>query len=370
MASPKLLIDLDQVSKNIEKVYSKAKKQNIKLVPHIKTHQSFTITNKFIELGVKDFTVASIDMAKALLKSDLNEKIESITIAFPVDFTRTEEIEELNSKIRTNIFIVNKKSAEELVKRLKNPINCFIEVDTGYKRTGFSEDKLNEFVETLNIVKESNKLNLQGIYFHAGHTYDARSESQIKKTYFASLKIAKKFNELIKSNDLEGTIIATGDTPSASVLDDWGEIQQMHPGNFTLYDLFQNQVGSCSIDEIALCMQNTIVDKNEERQELLIHGGSVHFSKDNFEKDGKKIFGLPARLVKKNNQISWEKLDLEKNFIKSLSQEHGIIKLSEEEFKQFEIGDSIGVIPVHSCLSSQAMGEFYDNRTNEVIERI
>ena len=92
-------------------------------------------------------------------------------------------------------------------------------------------------------------------------------------------------------------------------------------------------------------------------------------SKDNFTRGDKKIFGLPAKLIKNNNQIHWEKLNLEKNFVKSLSQEHGIIKLSDEEFKKFKIGDSIGVIPVHSCLSSQAMGEFYDNKTNALIER-
>jgi len=42
----------------------------------------------------------------------------------------------------------------------------------------------------------------------------------------------------------------------------------------------------------------------------------------------------------------------------TLSQEHGIIKVQRELFEQLNIGDVIGILPVHSCLTADAMGKY------------
>ena len=46
-----------------------------------------------------------------------------------------------------------------------------------------------------------------------------------------------------------------------------------------------------------------------------------------------------------------------KKVSKSLSQEHGIVKL--EKKLSLKIGDKLNVIPVHSCLAVDKMGKFY-----------
>ena len=50
-------------------------------------------------------------------------------------------------------------------------------------------------------------------------------------------------------------------------------------------------------------------------------------------------------------------LDNKIGYIKSLSQEHGIVEL--EKKVNLKIGDKLSVIPVHSCLTVDKMQEFY-----------
>jgi D-serine deaminase-like pyridoxal phosphate-dependent protein len=91
-----------------------------------------------------------------------------------------------------------------------------------------------------------------------------------------------------------------------------------------------------------------------DRQEVIVHGGSVHFSKDVAKTPGGLThFGEVIRL----RDTGWELLD-EPVFVKSLSQEHGIISWPHEQGWQPVPGEVIGVLPVHACLTADAMGAY------------
>jgi len=50
---------------------------------------------------------------------------------------------------------------------------------------------------------------------------------------------------------------------------------------------------------------------------------------------------------------------IENTYIRSVSQEHGIIKTNEKMFEAFEVGKLVCIIPIHSCLSIQNMRQLY-----------
>ena len=67
--------------------------------------------------------------------------------------------------------------------------------------------------------------------------------------------------------------------------------------------------------------------------------------------DGSKNFG---QVVKLDNQ-GWGQ-PLTEWSVSSLSQEHGILEsASEEAFTKIKVGDFIGILPIHSCLTADAM---------------
>jgi D-serine deaminase-like pyridoxal phosphate-dependent protein len=97
-----------------------------------------------------------------------------------------------------------------------------------------------------------------------------------------------------------------------------------------------------------------VVDIQRERKEILIHGGGVHLAKDVLlDTDGSKNFGEVVLLT----ETGWTILS-HHSYVKSISQEHGIIQASEELLSLVKVGDLLGILPVHSCMTADCMGGY------------
>jgi len=103
-------------------------------------------------------------------------------------------------------------------------------------------------------------------------------------------------------------ILSIGDTPTCSVAEDFSGIDEIRPGNFVFYDLSQYQIGSCTIDQIAVAMACPIVAIHETRNEIVIYGGGVHFSKERLE-DEKIRNNLMEKVVEKKRKYLGENLN-------------------------------------------------------------
>jgi D-serine deaminase-like pyridoxal phosphate-dependent protein len=55
-------------------------------------------------------------------------------------------------------------------------------------------------------------------------------------------------------------------------------------------------------------------------------------------------------------------------YVKSLSQEHGIIRAGSGDLQKIREGDVLGVLPVHSCLTADCMGK-YLSTDDKIISR-
>ena len=186
---------------------------------------------------------------------------------------------------------------------------------------------------------------------HFGDTYNSKSPNEIHEAYENSLNKISELNK--KFPDYE---ISIGDTPSSSLVNKYPEfITEIRPGNFVFYDLDQLKIGSCQIDQIAIRLVCPVISIYKKRNSLLLYGGSVHFSKDHIIENNNKCYGYVY------HGDYWS-LENKIGYIKSLSQEHGIVEL--EKNINLKIGDKLSVIPVHSCLTVDKMREFYidDNK--------
>jgi D-serine deaminase-like pyridoxal phosphate-dependent protein len=101
-------------------------------------------------------------------------------------------------------------------------------------------------------------------------------------------------------------------------------------------------------------MAAPVVEIHSERNEIIVHAGAVHLSKDRMTDDqGRTIYGKVV-LFKKNG---WGK-SLPGVYVKSISQEHGIIHWDATNEEPVQVGDLLGILPVHSCLTANLMREY------------
>ncbi|MCG8525878.1 MAG: alanine racemase [Opitutales bacterium] len=346
ISSPTLLLDEVKCRRNISKMCKKAKQASVCFRPHFKTHQSIEIGSWFRAEGVHKITVSSLRMAHYFAEASWG----NILIAFPVNPLETDGYEKLAEKCRLSTIVDQVESIRILAEQTASPIDCYLDIDTGYKRTGITWNDHETIGSYLKLIEKSKNLRFAGFYCHPGNTYNHIDEKDKLQIYAYTLDaLAKLKNQYA---DFEPEILA-GDTPGCSLLDTFGIVDTITPGNFVFYDLFQTSIGSCKESEIAVALACPVVGVYPHRNQMVIHGGSTHFSKERINVGNQNAFG---KLVKLENDF-WRSMEVDL-YLTSISQEHGIIDLGEHNSGNFKVGDIVSILPVHSCLTTNLMRQY------------
>ncbi len=365
ITKPTLVLSIDRVRKNISLMESKATVSGVVFRPHFKTHQSARIGEIFRELGVKAITVSSVTMAEYFARNNWDD----ITIAFPVNIREIRSIDNLAGKIKLNLLVEDTQTVSILEKELKNSVNTWIKIDVGTKRTGIESSDFESVLSLVKSINKASKLSLKGLLTHAGHTYHASSVGEIKSIYRETIDKLYELKLYLRKKGYEDILLSIGDTPTCSIVSDFSEVDEIRPGNFVFYDVTQYLLGSCSERHIAVALAAPVVAKHPNRNEIVVYGGAIHLSKDHRIKDGKTIFGLVALPLPTSGEDSSEENNfkatdspwgtiLENSYVKSLSQEHGVIKLEPKYLEKIAVGDIIFILPIHSCLTANLMGRY------------
>jgi D-serine deaminase-like pyridoxal phosphate-dependent protein len=343
ITSPTLLLDETICRKNIKRMADKAKWHGKQLVPHFKTGQSHALGEWAKGFGINEITVSSVKMANYFTNHGWN----NIHIAFPFNPLETATLNKIAATQPVSVQLINEVVTEKLVKELEYPVGFFIEIDAGYGRTGVAVSDFGLIEAILRKAKASDKLRFKGFYLHAGHTYYEKNIPVVYEQTKAALSMLK--NKYIL--EYPNLITRTGDTPGCSVMEDFGDIDQLGPGNFVFYDMMQVALGSCKREDVAVALAVPVVDIKKEKNEILIHGGGVHLAKDVLlEPDGSKNYGEVVYL----NQTGWQ-IPEQRSFVKSISQEHGLVHASPELMEKVRVGDLLGILPIHSCMTADCM---------------
>jgi len=348
ITKPTLILDEAKCKANIAFMADKAKTHNVELRPHFKTHQSLEIGRWFKETGVSKITVSSLDMAEYFA-----EEWNDITVAFPVNILEIDTINKLAKKITLNVLVESVVTAEFLMKHLKQSVNFLIKLNIGNGRTGLMPSNTETIDAILETTKGSDILNFIGFLGHAGQTYKCRSKAEILKVH----EVAKATIVNVKKhyqNQYPDLIVSYGDTPSCSVAEDFKDLDELRPGNFVFYDIMQVQIGDCTYNDIAVAMACPIVSIHKDRNQMVVYGGGIHFSKDRIEDNGTLVFGSVA----KSNGDSWSNV-IPNMYLRGLSQEHGVVSVPKTEIDNYTIGDIIYVLPIHSCMTADLMKRYF-----------
>lgn len=197
------------------------------------------------------------------------------------------------------------------------------------------------------------KLIFIGFLNHAGHTYEAHSTEEIISIKNQSTQKLLALKTFLKAS-FPLMQLSYGDTPSCSLSNNFTDLDEIRPGNFVFYDEMQTNLDTCSRNDIAVALICPIVATHPKRQEMVVHGGAIHLSKDRLTlPNGDSHYGVAVKFTDNH----WQTNEVI-GTVKSVSQEHGIIKLNDEYITEFHPGDLIGILPIHSCLTANLMKEY------------
>ncbi len=339
--TPALVVKESICRKNIKTMTEKSRKSNVIFRPHFKTHQSLKVGQWFRDEGINKIAVSSFSMAQFFAGDGWND----IMVAFPFNPREIDVLNRLSDKINVSILLAGNETLPLLTRKLKNTVDFYVKIDVGSKRAGYQTDSVIQIEKLLDMADMNNNLNFRGFVAHAGHFYNLKSVSQIRKEYKKYVKNLQTLKNYF-TRRYPDIIISWGDTPSCTVLDKFEDVDEIRPGNFVYYDFMQLKAGICKPGDIAITVAAPVVAKYADRHEIIIYCGAIHLSKDYVIVDKKPVWGMVLSYTKDGWQFPKKPA-----YVKRVYQEHGIISMEHNDFFSVNVGDLAAIIPVHSCLT-------------------
>ncbi len=347
---PTLVLNKTICLQNIKTMIKKAKRNKTSIRPHFKTHQSQKIGDWFRQLGIDKIAVSSLKMAVYFAEDGWKD----ITVAIPVNVLEIDRINSLAASIQLNLVVESLDVVEILDAKLQHRVNCFIKLDTGYGRTGIPSDNHPQISQLIDSIQRANKLKFLGFLAHEGHSYSARTQSELSRIHKDHIQ---KINAVARQfvNQCPTLIQSVGSTPICGGLENFEGADEVRPGNFVFFDLMQQRIGACDYSEIAVALACPIIAVHEDRNLVIIHGGGVHFSKDFLTlSDGTVCYGQVAETLKDG----WGK-PVPNAIVRKISQEHGTIVGPADFVKKCRVGQLLYILPVHSCMTANLMKSYH-----------
>ena len=358
IAKPTMILDERRVRSNIRRMAQRARQNQVRFRPHFKTHQSAAIGEWFRAEGVTAITVSSVEMATYFADHGWDD----ITIAFPANVREIDQINRLAARVRLRLLIESDATAHILDHQLASPVGAWIEVDAGSGRSGVPWDSAGTLHAVAEAITSSKSLRLQGLLTHAGNSYAARSLQDVGAIHTETITRMQRMRNWLMEYGFLGLEISIGDTPACSMLEEWGDVDEARPGNFVFYDLTQMTIGSCSAEDVGFVVACPVVAVHPERNEIVLYGGAVHLSKEMLLRADGTPGGTPSY-----GAVVWLQDDgwsapISGAWLRSLSQEHGVVHATQHAWEaglgSVQVGDLLGVLPVHSCLTADLLKEY------------
>lgn len=345
---PTFLLDEEVSKNNLHRISQRVKAAGVRFRPHFKTHQSAQIGEWFRAEGVTAIAVSSLDMAMFFAEHGWQD----ITLAFPVNLRQIDTINHLAARIHFGVLVESSESVNFLKEHLSAPVDIWIKVDTGYGRTGIAWDHLADFRDLASLIASSQNMKLAGFLTHGGQSYRAPSRDEVCRVYQESVNRINQVRDNLAAMGFGALQVSVGDTPAASLCNP-GRVDEMRPGNFIFYDAQQVQIGSCQYEDIAVAVACPVVARHPERNEIILNGGAIHLSADFLVEDDHRVYGRVALPDGKK----WGK-PLAGAYVRSISQEHGVVRLEANDLQRVQVGELLCILPAHSCLTAQIMQEY------------
>jgi len=331
--TPELVIDLDQLDTNIQRVADIARQSGRALRPHVKTHKTPAIAHKQIEAGAAGVTVAKLGEAEVMSAAG----IKDIFIAYEiVGESKIERLLNLAQQTRISVAVDSIQGARPLSKAFEEAgktLEVLIEIDTGLGRCGVSP--LKPALELAKQVTELPGLHLKGICTHEGHASHASSLDEIKSVSRQVGRLMVDTSDLIRRAGIEIQVVSVGSTPAVMAGEIVKGITEIRSGTYVFFDASGVIMGIVSENDCAATVMGTVISRPKPDRAILDAGSKVlTVSK------GTNMAGQSAGygLIK----------GVKGAVLENLNEEHGFVRLSNPD-REFEVGERVEVIPYHIC---------------------
>ena len=173
LATPAVVVDLDVLERNIQRMAARAREAGVGLRPHAKTHKSPAIASLQRSAGARGLSLAKVGEAELLAEAGFDD----VFLAYPtVGEDKARRLLALSDRLRLAVGVDSLDGARSLAEPFRaagRTLDVMLKVDVGYGRVGVLPEHAAALAAE---VAELAGLRLRGVFTHAGHGYLAESK--------------------------------------------------------------------------------------------------------------------------------------------------------------------------------------------------
>ncbi len=328
LETPVPVVDLDRMTRNLDRAAAYATTHGLGLRPHIKTHKSPRVASEQLERGAVGLTCATAFEAEVM-----SAVCDDILLAYPpVGATRAARIAALPGSTKITVALDSLaalKSIAQAAHDADRTVGVYIELDLGMHRVGLPA--IDDAVTLARAI--AGPLTFEGIAFYPGHV---REQVGLQSSKLEELDAA--ITTAITAFDRAGLhpqVVSGGSTPTMWHTHELRGVTEMRPGTYVYNDRTTAAIGACTWDDCALTVLATVVSTAVPGQ-AVIDAGTKSLGREPMRgADTADGFGS---LLEHPDVV-----------VKAMSEEHGTLDLSKTNWRPV-IGDKVRVIPNHVCI--------------------
>jgi len=362
LATPAFIIEHSRMAANCRAMLQRTQRSKVRFRPHVKTHK--TLEGARLQHGgaTGPITVSTLAEAEFFAARGFSD----ITYGVAISPQKLSRVHALNAAGHQVGLILDHPAALDAVEAYGQEHRCsfavWLDVDTGYHRTGIDPTSRESVALALRLHR-SKSIAFKGVFSHAGHSYDCVGREAIRRVAAAEDALLADFVQRLMREGVAPSVRSVGSTPTCSAVETLTGCEEVRPGNYIFYDLFQTTIGACSTNHIAASILATVIGIKPPH--LVLDAGALALSKDRgaVHADHAAGFGVVTDLA----------LNLLNLRITHVWQEHSHATLQSSDkttvqHDSFYIGQKVRILPNHACLAAALFDCYYVVSNQEVID--
>ena len=364
LETPALIADRLKIEGNAARMREHLAAHGVRLRPHLKTTKSAAIAR--IAHGGKagPGTVSTLREAEYFFEHGFRD----LTYAVCITPNKFSHVSSLNNRgLDLKVLLASPEIATALAEFAEGrslPIRVMIEIDSGDHRTGLKPDD-DALVDSARIVADCDGLKLLGLLTHGGHSYSCRSREAIEAVAEEERSSLLRARDRLADAGISLPVLSSGSTPTAMLGQNFEGISEVRPGVYLAGDLFQSELGTCSIDDIAVSVLASIIAHDPANNRLVLDAGGLALSKDRSTEFAPKDYRYGLLVREDGSRFESEML------VSGVSQEHGEVTSDAPlPFGELTVGTRVRVLTNHVCMTAASYDRYFvtEGASTEVVD--
>ena len=291
-------------------------------------------------------TVSTLKEAEYFARRGFSDLTYAVAIA-PNKFARAAVL--VDAGVDLKVLVSDGRTAQHLAEFAEGrtqPLKAMLEIDSGEHRTGFLPSD-SELIVAGRLLDGTDELELVGLLTHGGHSYDGRTtEDFVRVAEEERLSLIDAARRLEESG-VSKLRLSSGSTPTATFGADFTGLDELRPGVYLAGDLFQAQLGTVVMEDIAISVLACVIACDSARHVLMIDAGALALSKDRSTAASPIDYGYGLVVREDGSRFA------EDPIVSGVHQEHGEVTVAGDfPFADYPVGSLVRVLPNHACMTA------------------